>query len=114
MKEYLLILRSDRSKFDQMSDQDKKAQIAKYNAWVGSLVEQKIFKNGLGLAPGHFEVRPDTHKTVDGPFAETKEVLTGFFHILAKSYEDAIEIAKTCPALLCNETVMVFKVGGAE
>lgn len=113
MKEFLLVLRSDRSKFDAMAQQDQKKQIMKYNDWVGSLIEKSIFKNGLGLAPGHYEIKPDLNKTVDGPFTETKEVLTGFFHISADSFPSAIEIAKTCPALLCGETILVFQVGGA-
>ena len=38
------MLQSDRSKFDAMSDEAKKAQIAKYNNWVGGLVEKNQFK----------------------------------------------------------------------
>ena len=33
----------------------------------------------------------------DGPFAESKEVLGGFFIIAAASYDEAVEIAKTSP-----------------
>lgn len=113
MKEFLLVLKSDRSKFDQMNASDQKRQIARYNQWVGSLIEKGIFKNGLGLAPGHYEIKPDLNKTVDGPFTETKEVLTGFFQITSESFETAIAIAKTCPALNCHETVLVFQVGAS-
>ena len=112
MNEFVLFLKSDRSKFDGMSPEKQKAQIATYNQWVGGLIEKGIFKSGLGLAPGYFEIKPGTRKTVDGPFTETKEVLTGFFHVKAESFETALEIAKTCPALACDETLMVFKVGG--
>jgi hypothetical protein len=112
MKEFLLVLRGDRSRFDSMSADDQKKQISSYNQWVGELHKRGIFKDGLGLAPGHYEIRPDHKKTVDGPFTETKEVLTGFFQIEAESFEDAIAIGKTCPALSCHETVMVFQVGG--
>lgn len=113
MKQYLLALKSDRSRFDAMNSEDQRIQIARYNDWVGGLIEKGIFKNGLGLARGHYEIKPDSQKTVDGPFTETKEVLTGFFQIEADSFETAIQIAKTCPALLCDETIMVFQVGGA-
>jgi hypothetical protein len=34
---------------------------------------------------------------IDGPFTETKEVLVGYFHIVAKDLIEAIEIAKANP-----------------
>jgi hypothetical protein len=34
---------------------------------------------------------------IDGPFAEAKEVLGGFFVIEAANYDEAVEAAKTCP-----------------
>jgi hypothetical protein len=33
----------------------------------------------------------------DGPFNETKEVIVGYYHIVAKDFDEAIEIAKGNP-----------------
>jgi hypothetical protein len=46
--------------------------------------------NGTTISgtPGNF---------TDGPFNETKEVISGYYHILARDMDEAIEIAKTDP-----------------
>ena len=48
-------------------------------------------------------------KVTDGPFAETKEVLGGYWMIQVKSREEAIEWAKRCPAA-ANEVIEVRQV----
>ncbi len=48
---------------------------------------------------------------VDGPFTETKEVLTGFFIIEARDLDAAVEIARGCPALTHGERVVVRSIG---
>src|SRR5437867_1508097 len=49
------------------------------------------------------------HKVTDGPFAEAKEVLGGYWMIQVKSREEAIEWAKRCPASE-NETIEIRQV----
>jgi hypothetical protein len=48
-------------------------------------------------------------RILDGPFAETKEVLGGFWIIQVKSKEEAIEWASRCPAAE-NETIEVRQI----
>jgi hypothetical protein len=43
----------------------------------------------------------------DGPFAESKEAIAGFFIIRADSLEQAVEIADGCPGLEFGQTVEV-------
>ena len=43
----------------------------------------------------------------DGPFAESKEAIAGFFIIQANNLEEAVEIAKGCPGLDYGQTVEV-------
>ena len=43
----------------------------------------------------------------DGPFAESKEAIAGFFIIQADGLEQAVEIAKSCPGLDYGQTVEV-------
>ena len=47
------------------------------------------------------------HTVTDGPFAESKEAIAGFFMIQADSLEQAVEIAKGCPGLGYGQTVEV-------
>jgi hypothetical protein len=41
----------------------------------------------------------------DGPFAESKEAIAGFFIIQADGLEQAVEIAKSCPGFDYGQTV---------
>jgi len=113
MKSFLLVLESDRSRFDAMSREEQVAQIGRYNEWVGGLVERDRFENGLGLQKGHYVLSPGDEVSVEGPIEGPGEVLTGMFQVKAEDYQDALAIAKTCPALECGERVLVFQLGGA-
>ncbi len=44
---------------------------------------------------------------VDGPFAETKETIGGYYLVEAPSYAEAVEIACTCPILGAGGSVEV-------
>jgi hypothetical protein len=44
------------------------------------------------------KVRGESEMITDGPFAETKEVIGGFFLLTCETREQAIEIARQCPA----------------
>ena len=56
---------------------------------------------GEGLHPSSKGVRVrfngDTRTVIDGPFAETKELVAGFWIWQVKSLEEAIEWVKRCP-----------------
>ncbi|WP_018423913.1 MULTISPECIES: YciI family protein [Paraburkholderia] len=56
------------------------------------------------------QVRHGQSKLVDGPFAEAKEMIGGFFLLNCDSREEAVEIAQTCPAASWC-TVEVRKLG---
>jgi hypothetical protein len=49
-------------------------------------------------------------KPVDGPFAEAKEIIGGFFHLDVATRDDALAIARECPASE-YATVEVREVG---
>ncbi len=38
-------------------------------------------------------------RIMDGPFAESKEIIGGYFMVNAESYEDAVELCRDCPHL---------------
>jgi hypothetical protein len=85
-------------------------EMGKYNE---ELVKAGVMLVGEGLQPSSKGVRiqfsGDQRTVVDGPFAETKELVAGFWLIQAKSKEEAIEWAKRCPAT-DNEVIEVRQV----
>lgn len=74
------------------------AQMGKYNE---ELVKAGIMLAGEGLHPSSKGARVrfsgTDRKVVDGPFAETKELVAGFWLWQVKSLEEAIEWVKRCP-----------------
>ena len=73
----------------------------RWNALFGWLAEQGIEANGMELQdPGKAQVvrvRDGDTLVTDGPFAETKEVLGGYFVVDCKDLDQAIELAQRVP-----------------
>jgi hypothetical protein len=74
------------------------AEMGRYNE---ELVKAGIMKAGDGLKPSKHGKRIRFNGTkravIDGPFAETKELVAGFWIWEVKSMEEAVEWAKKCP-----------------
>ena len=81
-----------------LPDQKLLADMGKFNE---ELVKAGIMQAGEGLQPSSKGARvkfSGTRRTVtDGPFAETKELIAGFWLWKVKSKEEAIEWVKRCP-----------------
>jgi hypothetical protein len=73
-------------------------QMGNYNE---ELVKAGVLLAGEGLHPSSKGARVrfdgDKRTVIDGPFAETKELIAGFWLIQVKSTEEAIEWVKRCP-----------------
>jgi len=89
---------------------DRVAAMMKYNE---SLQKAGVLLALDGLHPPSMGARvtfpAGKPKVTDGPFAEAKEVLGGYWMIQVKSREEAIEWAKRCPASE-NETIEIRQV----
>ena len=103
MDEYLLILHDPAdSPFYSMSPEEMQSVVARYGAWAEELAAQGRIRGGHKLEDGtarHLTGGPGKVSVKDGPFPETKEVVGGVFLVVAASYEDAVELASTCPHL---------------
>jgi hypothetical protein len=93
-----------------MPDARAIAAMMKYNE---SLRKAGVLLSLEGLHPPSMGARVSfaggKPKVTDGPFAEAKEVLGGYWMIRVKSREEAIEWAKRCPAS-GNETIEIRQV----
>lgn len=81
-----------------MPTTDELAAMGKYNE---ELVKAGIMLAGDGLHPtkraARIQFNGDKRVVVDGPFAESKELIAGFWIWQVKSLEEAIEWAERCP-----------------
>ena len=97
-KEYLLL---SRGQWDaDKSPQEIQSAIDAFYAWQGRLVEEGRFKPGQRLTT---EAKLVTRsRIIDGPFSEAKEVIGGYWFILAGSLDEAARIAADNPCLACG------------
>ena len=103
--EYLLVFRNT-SWHKDLSPEEIQQNMARFTAWFERLNNDGRFKGGGPL--GHYgKILGARNVVMDGPFAETKEAIAGFFLIQADSLEQAVEIAKGCPGLEFGQTVEV-------
>ncbi|MCW5890953.1 MAG: dehydrogenase [bacterium] len=58
-----------------------------------------LARDSLRTESVRVSVRAGTRRLVDGPFAETKEMIGGYFLLDCATREEAIEIAGACPAV---------------
>jgi len=72
-----------------------------YNAFTQWMIERGLFKGGEALHPTSaattVRVRDGRTITTDGPFAETKEALGGYYLIEARDLDEAIDAAARIP-----------------
>ena len=108
MKDFMFIFRGGID-FNTASPQQMEENMQQWFGWVQDLKDRNIYAAGEALTPVGKTVRPQNVVT-DGPFAESKEIVGGFFVVKANSLEEALELAKGCPDLPLGGTVEVREV----
>jgi len=82
--------------------EDMQADLAKYAAFTSETMRRGAFKAGEALQPitaaTTVRVRGGRTLATDGPFAETKEALGGFYLLDCPNLDEAIELAAMIPA----------------
>jgi hypothetical protein len=97
--EYLVI---SRGQWDKDASREKiQSAIDEFYVWHDRLVAEGKMRPGQRLASEGKTVARRNLVT-DGPFGETKEVIGGYWFILASSLEEAAEIAAGNPCLRCG------------
>ena len=98
MRFIVMVKASPDSEAGVMPSQQLLAEMGKFNE---ELVKAGVMLEGEGLHPSSKGARikfsGSKRTVVDGPFAETKELVAGFWIWQVRSKEEAIEWAKRCP-----------------
>jgi hypothetical protein len=101
----VMVKATDESEAGEMPSEELLAAMAKYNE---ELVKAGVMLEGEGLHPSSKGARVRFNGTdrtvVDGPFAETKELIAGYWLFETKSREEAIEWVKRCPNPMQGES----------
>jgi hypothetical protein len=97
MKEFLLLIRTEGDVWTSLSPKQLQDHIEHGTAYIGNLMKAGKLKSAAPLEKGSRIVTDQNGIMKDGPFNETKEVIAGYFHIVARDIEEAVEIAKANP-----------------
>ncbi|MBU6456558.1 MAG: YciI family protein [Bradyrhizobium sp.] len=99
--QYLLMIYRNEAELGKMDAAARKAMTAEYGVFTQSIIQSGHFKAGDGLQPTStattIRVRDGKTLTTDGPFAETREQLGGYYLIEAKDLDTALSIAARIP-----------------
>ncbi len=99
--QYMLLIYVDPATYEGVTEAENEAEMAEYFALGPSLRERGIQLSGEALQPvttaTTVRVRDGKTLATDGPFAETKEHLGGFYLVDCANLDEAIDVAKRIP-----------------
>src|SRR4026208_631239 len=98
MRFIVMVKASKDSEAGKMPSDELLGEMAKFNE---ELVKAGVMVDGNGLHPSSKGARirfnGDKRTVIDGPFAETKELIAGYWIIQVKSKQEAIDWMRRCP-----------------
>jgi hypothetical protein len=99
---YMVLIYADEAGWDALSDEERAAQLEEYGTFSAWLREGDRYRAGDQLADTAqattIRVRDGQTLVTDGPFAETKEQLGGYYIIECDHLDQAIEAASRVPS----------------
>src|SRR5215216_317674 len=99
--QYLLIIYDNEKLWADMPKAESEKLFGEYMQFTKDIKESGHFKAGDALQPVHtattVRVRDGKTTTTDGPFAETREQLGGYYLVEAKDLDEAVKIAARIP-----------------
>ena len=108
--EYMLLFRGTHWDKD-LSPEEVQKMVTQWYAWFERLTQEGKCKAGHPLEREGRIVSARKGRTVaDGPFAESKEAIGGYFLLQVDDFDEAVEIAKQCPGLAYGIDVEVRPV----
>jgi hypothetical protein len=97
--DFMLVLSEDPELI--ATDEDRERAVQRVGEYAMTLLGDGTLKGGSPLRPiteaRRIRTRGGTQRILDGPFAESKEVIAGYFIIEAPDLEAAVKIAAACP-----------------
>ena len=99
--QYMLLIYNDETAWQRLRDEERNAIVGEYFAFTDSIRESGNYVTGAPLQPTTtataVRLREGEQLVTDGPFAETKEQLGGYYLVEANDVDEAIELAARIP-----------------
>ena len=115
MPQFMLLLHEPPSDNSNVSPEEIQKIIGEYSDWRSRLEAEGRMVAGHKLKDEggrDLSAQGDSGavRVVDGPYAEAKEVVGGFFILRADDYDEAVEISKSCPHLTYGSHIELRQV----
>lgn len=110
MSKYLLIYRDSAEPRPQPSPEEMQGFLQMWDGWFKQFGSQ-IVDQGDGLMPTGRVLQPGG-VVADGPYVEAKEMIGGFSVVEANSYDQAVEIARSCPIAVIGGAIEIREFAG--
>jgi hypothetical protein len=117
MAQFMLLLYDDPNEFAGLEPQEFQKVLGEYQAWGQKMASRGKLVSGHKLKDEggrHLKTRGKEVLVTDGPFAEAKEVLGGYYIVDAASYDEAVELAKIGPHLQYNGRIEIRQIDPLE
>ena len=99
--QYLLLIYQNEAEYAKLDSATLQKNMEEYGAFTQSIIQSGNFKAGDRLQPistaTTVRIRDGKTMTTDGPFAETREQLGGYYLVEAKDLDAALAIAARIP-----------------
>ena len=107
MKEYMLLVRNSGKAKESLSPEQHQEFLQKCKDYIGVLTKEGKLIAAQPLIREGKIISGTTGSLKELPFNETEEVQVGYYHILAKDFDEAVEIAKRNPEFEFSKTARV-------
>ncbi|MGH2815505.1 MAG: YciI family protein [Actinomycetota bacterium] len=98
---YALLIYASEQDWASQTEEESQAVNQEYMAFTKDIVDRGLMKGGEALQPTStatsVRLRNGDTLTTDGPFAETKDQLGGFYLVDCKDLDEAVEVAAGIP-----------------
>jgi hypothetical protein len=99
MKEFMLLIRNEDNHLAALSKEERQQFLQDVMNYINKLMKEGKLKSAQPLVTEGKIISGSKKAWKDGPFNETKEIIIGYYHILAKDLDEAVAIAKENPEL---------------
>lgn len=110
MKEYMMIFIG--ANYDELglSPEQLQERMGKWFAWGNKMESQGILRGGNALTSAAKTVSGPDRVVSDGPYADTKEIIGGYYIVAAENHDAVVEVAQDFPDYDLGGTVEIREI----
>ena len=107
MNEFILLIRNEMDHLVHLTPEKNQQFLEDCRVYIDNLLKEGKLKNAQPLVREGKIIQRSKGIWKDGPFNETKEVIVGYYHIIARDIDEAIAIAKGNPEFEYTENARI-------